>query len=108
MEEPFTPLGLYINEVFNAIKNQSWIKRLKSIQYNPTLPEVEENYSYYNNKGHQTVHCISLQKHQKELICQDFLKEYVLTPEAASDAGQLSVLPPTQSQHMITQYKAIE
>jgi len=43
----------------------------------------------------------------EELVRQGYLKEYVLTPRAASDAGQTSALPPTQS-HVITQYKAIE
>ena len=43
-----------------------------------------------------------------ELVRQGYLKEYVLTPEVASDAGQPSALPPTQPQHAIPQYKAIE
>ena len=31
MEEHFTPLRLPINEVFNAINDQLWVKRLKTI-----------------------------------------------------------------------------
>jgi len=59
-------------------------------------------------RGHQIIHRRSLRKYLEELVYQDFLKEYVLTPRATSDAGKLSALPPTQLQHMIIQYKMIE
>jgi len=38
-------------------------------------------------------------------LLQGFLKEYILTSTAASGS---SSTPPTQPQHLITQYKAIE
>ena len=41
-EENFTLLRLPINEIFNAIKDQSWVKRLKPFQYDPTLPRAKE------------------------------------------------------------------
>ena len=44
----------------------------------------------------------------EDLVCQDFLKEYILTPGAASESGQLNAPPPTQSQYVITKYKTIE
>jgi len=44
----------------------------------------------------------------EELVRQGFLKEYILTLGAASDAEQPSALPLTQPQHMITQYTVIE
>ena len=59
-------------------------------------------------KGYKTVYCRSLRWYLKELFRQGFLKKYVLTPETASDVRQPSSMPPTQSPHMITQYKAID
>ena len=59
-------------------------------------------------KGHKTIHCQSLRKYLEELIRLGFLKEYVLTPEAASRSRQPSAPPPTQPQPAITQCKAIE
>jgi len=102
MEEYFTPLRFLINEVFNAIKDQPWIRHPRPLQHNPTLPEEEECCSYHDSNGRYTMHCRSLQKYLKELVRQGFLKEYILTLGAASDAGQSSALTPAQPQHMIT------
>jgi len=40
-EEYFTPFRLSINEIFNTIKDQSWVRRPKPIRYDPTLPKAE-------------------------------------------------------------------
>ena len=37
-EQHFTLLSLPMNEVYNAIKNQSWVRRLKPIRHDPTIP----------------------------------------------------------------------
>jgi len=37
-----------------------------------------------DNKGHRTIHCKNFCMYLKELMCQGFLKEYILTSEAAS------------------------
>jgi len=55
-----------------------------------------------------TIHCQSLRRYLDELIRQGFLKEHVLTLEAASGSGQPSAPSSIQLQHAITQYKAIE
>jgi len=69
MEQHFTPLRLPINEVFNIILDQLWVKCLKPIQYDPTVLRVEEYYSYYDSKRHQTIQCRSLRKYLEELVC---------------------------------------
>jgi len=58
----------------------SWVKRPKTIRYNPTFFRAKEYCSYHDSNGHQTVHCRSLWKYLEELVCQGFLKEYVLYP----------------------------
>ena len=97
-----------LNEVFNVIKDHSRVKHPKSIQYDLTLLEAKKYFSYHDNKGHPTVHYRSLQKYLKEFVHQGFLKEFVLASEAASNVGQLNALSPTQSQHMVIQYKMTE
>ena len=58
--EHFSLLWLPINEVFNTIKDQSWVMRLKPIQNDHTLPKAEEYCSYHDGKRHKTIHCRSL------------------------------------------------
>ena len=91
-----------INEVFNAVKDQSWGRCLKPIQHDPALLREEQYYSFHESKGHKIVYCKILQWYLEQLVRQDFLKEYVLTPGAAASAGQSNVSPPTQLQHAIT------
>jgi len=75
----------------------------KSIQSTTNLPGVKEYCSYHDNKEHQIVHCRNLQRYLKELVRQSFIKKYVFTLGATSDAGQSSAPPPTQPQHIITE-----
>ena len=60
MEQHFIPSRLPINEVFNAIKDQPWVRRPKPIQHDPTLSEVEDYCSYHDSKGYKTTHFRSL------------------------------------------------
>ena len=45
-EEFFTPLKLPIEEVFQAIKDEPWVKRLSSIQSDPSGPEQRSTTSF--------------------------------------------------------------
>ena len=99
---------LPINEIFNAIKDQLWVRRPRPIHYNPKLPRVEEYCSFHDSKGYKTIHCKNLRRYLEELVRQSFLKEYICIPEAVSGSGQSSAPSPAQPQHMITKYKAIE
>jgi len=94
--------GSPINDVFNTINDQSWVRYPRTIQYNPTFSGAEEYCSYHDCKGHMTIYCWALRKYLKEFIQQGFFKKYILTPEAASGSGQLNTPPPAQSQHLIT------
>jgi len=85
MGQYFTSLRLSINEVFNAIKDQQWVRPSKPIQYNLTLPRTEEYCSFHDRKRHKTIHCSSPQWYLEELVHQRFLKEYILAPEHPSD-----------------------
>ena len=48
--------ALYHIEVFNTIKDQLWVRRLRRIQYDPSHPEIEEYCSYHYSKGHKNIH----------------------------------------------------
>ena len=88
-------LRLSFNEVFNALKDQPWVRRTKPIKYVPALPGAEDYCCYYDNKGHNIAHCRRLMWYLKEFVRQVFFKEYIFTLKAASGAGQPSVPPPT-------------
>ena len=103
MEQHLTPLRLPINEVFNSIKDQHWLSAQSESDTTLFSPEWKNIVFFNDSKRHKTIHCRTLQKYMEELIPKGFLLEYVLTPRAASDAGQSSNLPPTQLQHMIAQ-----
>ena len=106
--EHFTSLTLPINEVFNTFKDQLCVRRSRPIRYDPSLLGAKEYCSYHDCKGHKTIHCWTLRKYLGELIQQDLLKKYILTPEAASGSGQLNVPSPIQPQNLLTQYKVID
>jgi len=50
MEQHFTALRLPINEVYNAIKDERWVRHPTLIQYDPIIPEVQEYCSYHDSK----------------------------------------------------------
>jgi len=95
MEEHYTPLRLPSYEVFNAIKNQLWVKCPRPIQYNLALPVAEEYCSFHDSKGHKTVHCKSLRRYLEELVRQGFPKEYISPPgqPLTQDSRALRLLP---------------
>ena len=105
--EHFVPFKLPINAVFNAIKDQPWVRRPRTIQYKLALPGVEEYYFIHDSKGYRTIYCKNLRRYMKVLVCQGFLKEYVFTPEAASESELPNVPSLVQLLHNITQYIAI-
>ena len=91
--DQFTLLRLSINKVFNAIKDHSWVRHPRPVQYDPLHPRVREYCSYHDDKGHKTIHCRSLRRYLEELIHKGFLKEYVHTSKAVFESGQSITLP---------------
>ena len=103
--ERLTPLKLPVNEIFNTIKDQPWVRPPKLIQHNFSLPESEEYCSHHDYKGYQTVHCWALRRYLEELVQHGFFKEYILTPEVIF--RQPNTQPP-RKQNLIAQYNAID
>jgi len=64
----FTPLKLPINEIFNTIKDQPQVRRLRLIMYDLILSGAEEYCSYHDGKGHKIIHHWGIQKYLEELI----------------------------------------
>jgi len=81
--EHFTPLKLSINNIFNTINDQPWVRRPRPIQHNPSFSRSEEYYSYHDCKWHQAV-TVGPSEGPGGALQQDLFKEYILTPEAAS------------------------
>jgi len=89
----FSRWRLPINEVFNAIKDQPWVKHPKPFQYNHTLSGAEEYCSYHDGKRHQTVYYRSLRKYLKELIAKASSGHYPERQPPVHDSQALCLLP---------------
>ena len=46
-------LKLPIQDIFEAIKGEHWVKRPEANTSDPTRPEARDYYSFHNNKGHE-------------------------------------------------------
>jgi len=86
VDDRFAPLKLPIQDVFEAIKGQPWVKRPKTKLHELIRPGVKDYYSFHDRKGHQTFQCQSLCKYFEYLIEQGYLREYILAPGASSES----------------------
>jgi len=94
VDDSFTPLKLPIQDVYEAIKNQPWVKRPESKQHNLARPGAKDYRFFHDNKGLQTSQFRSLRKYLKDLIQQGYLREYFLTPEATKTERQQETMSP--------------
>ena len=85
MDTSFTPPKLPIQDVFEAIKGQPWVKHPEVKPHDATRLGAKDYYSFHDCKGHQTSQCWSLSKYLKDLVQEGYPWEYVLTPEASSE-----------------------
>jgi len=92
--EQFTPLRLLINEAFNTINDQLWVRRPRPIQYDPSAPRVEEYCSTMTVKGTRPSIVGAFESTWKSSSVRTSSMN-VLTSEAASGFGQPSALPST-------------
>jgi len=111
-EEFFTPLKLPIEEVFQAIKDEPWVKRPSPIQNDPSRLGSKEQCSFHDGMGHKINQCRSLWRYLESLIRQYYLKDFILNHRATSESGQLTT-PQVQQianqyQPPCSQYKAID
>ena len=112
-KEFFTPLKLPIKEVFQAIKNEPWVKRLSPIQSDPSRPGAKEYCSFHDVMGHMTDQCRSLRRYLESLIRLGYLKDFVLNPGAIldKDSQQLhksSKLPSSPNHHASSTRRSIK
>ena len=107
VDKSFTPLKLPIQDVFEAIKGQPWVKHPEAKQHDPARPEAKNYCSFHDSKRHQTSQCRSFRKYLED-IQQGNLQEYILTPGVSSETErQQETLFPYRSQYMVTQYRAV-
>jgi len=81
MEEYYTPLRLPINEFFNTVKDQLWVKRLRPIHYNPASPEWKSVIPSTTVKDTKSSTARASVDTWKSLFAKTFSKKkYILTP----------------------------
>ena len=54
--EQFTQLRLPVNEIFNTIKDQRWVRRSRPAQYDLSHSRAKKCCSYHDGKGHKTIY----------------------------------------------------
>ena len=77
-------------------------KAPEAVSIRPYTSQGERICPYHDSKAHRTIHYKAFKNTWKNLSCQVFFKEFILTPWTASDAEQSSAPPPNQLQHIIT------
>jgi len=60
VDDSFTPLKLPIQDVFEAIKGQPWVKHPEAKQHDSACPGVKDYCSFHDSKRHLTSECQSL------------------------------------------------
>ena len=64
----FTPLKLSIQDVFEAVKGQIWVKRPEAKTHDLARRGAKDYCSFHNSQGHQTSQCRSLHKNLEDLV----------------------------------------
>jgi len=62
VDDSFTLLKLPIQDIFEAIKGQPWVKHPEAKPHDPARPGAKDYYSFHDSKGHQTSQYRSLRK----------------------------------------------
>jgi len=75
---------LPIQDVFEAIKGQPWVRRLKAKTLDHVRPGVRDYCSFHDNKGHWTSKYQSLRKYFEDLVQQDYVREDILVSGVSS------------------------
>jgi len=52
VDDNFTPLKLPIQDVFEAIKGQPWVKHQEAKSHDPTRPKAKDYFSFHDCKAH--------------------------------------------------------
>ena len=81
----FTPFKTFINRIFNAIQDQSWLRQLRPLSLNLKGSGARDYCTFHNGMGHHTVDCRHLQKQLQELVNRGYLKEFILNPRKPSE-----------------------
>jgi len=93
MEEYYTPLRLPINEFFNTVKDQLWVKRPRPIHYNPASPEWKSVIPSTTVKDTKSSTARASVDTWKSLFAKTFSKKIHPHPRATSNAGESSAPP---------------
>ena len=77
-EADFTPFKISEDHVFDAIKNQEWVRRPRPLPPNPKGPGAGEYCVFHDGMGHRTVDCRSSRRQLQELVNRGYLKKFIL------------------------------
>jgi len=64
-EADFTSFKIFVYYVFNAIKDQDWVRRPRLLPPNPKGTRAREYYVFHDGMGYRTVDCRSSEAAQE-------------------------------------------
>ena len=72
-EADTTPFKIPVDQVYDAIKGQDFIRHPRPLPPNPKGPRAGEYCAFHDGMGHCTVDCRSLQRQLQELVDRGYL-----------------------------------
>ena len=75
-----TPFKISVDHVFDAIKDQEWVRRPRPLPPNPKGPGAGKYCIFHDGMGRRTVDCRSFRRQLQELVNRGYLKKFILNP----------------------------
>jgi len=94
--------------VYNAIKNQEFIRCPRPLLSNQKGPKAGKYCAFHDSMGHHTVDCRSFWRQLQELVNQGYLQKFVLNPGQLSETKvKKGALEVPQQESQAIQYRKI-
>jgi len=99
-----------VDYVFNAIKDQSWVRRpTRPLSQNPKGPGFRDYCAFHDKMDHPIIECRILRRHLHDLVNQGYLREFTFSQGQPSETKVQKEHPPQDSQasSALIQYREV-
>ena len=98
-----------MDQVYNAIKGQDFIRHPRPLPPNPNGLGVEEYCAFHDGMGHHTMDCRSLWRQLQELVERGYLQEFILNPVQPLEVKVHKIFPEkTQPESQVIQCQEVD
>jgi len=86
LERDLPPFYIPIDQIFNAIKDQSWVRHpTRPLPPNQRGPGSGDYCAFHDGRGHLTMDCQTLRRYLRDLVNEGYLWEFVLNPKFSAE-----------------------